>query len=90
MNIIEAMLDAITQTDEWNQMQNAPAVTEAEQIMKKAIMRLPERQQDEVASAAYTYALICERAALLFGLGLIDKLRAAGNDPAANIRWKEE
>ena len=90
MNIISAMLDTITQTDEWNRMQNAPAITEAEQIMKKAIMKLPERQQDEVASAAYTYALICERAALLFGIGLIDKIRKAGIDPAAYLQNQEE
>lgn len=90
MNIINAMLDAITQTEEWNQMQNAPAITEAEQIFKESIKDLSEWQQEEIQSAAYTYTLLCERAALLFGIGLVDKISKAGIDPAAYLQNSEE
>lgn len=86
MNIMNALLEALTQTDEWNQMQEAPIITTAMQGLQEAIESLPAMQQEEIMSAAYMYATACERAAVLFGIGLTDKIRAAGADPVSYLQ----
>lgn len=86
MNIMNALLETLTQTEEWNQLQDAPIVTEAMQSLQGAIDNLPAMQQEEIMAAAYMYATACERAALLFGIGLTDTIRAAGADPAAYLQ----
>ena len=80
MNIMNALLEALTQTEEWKQMQQAPVITEAMQGLQEAVESLTAQQQEEIMAAAYMYATACERAALLFGIGLTDKIRAAGAD----------
>lgn len=86
MNIINAFLETITQTDEWNQLQEAPAIVQAEQSFREILEGLPSEQRDEIEAAAYLYTLACERAALLFGIGLVDKIHAAGADPVAHLQ----
>ena len=90
MNIINAMLDSITQTDEWNRMQESPIITQAAQSLQETIKNLPAQQREEIEAAAAIYATACERAALLFGIGLVDTIRAAGTDPTAYLQeWGE-
>ena len=86
MNIMNALLEAITQTEEWNRMQEAPIITEAMQSLQETVGSLPAMQQEEIMAAAYMYATACERAALLVGIGLTDTIRAAGTNPAAYLQ----
>ena len=86
MEIMSAIIDAITQTREWNQLQEAPTIRQAEQNLDAAIAELPEDVAEEIRAAAYVYTLHCERAALLFGIGLVDKIRAAGADPVSYLQ----
>ncbi len=90
MNIINAFLETITQTDEWNQLQEAPAIVQAEQSFRETLEGLPSEQREEIEVAAYLYTLACERAALLFGIGLVDTIREAAADPAAYLKEDEE
>ena len=58
----------------------------AESELSDALEKLDEQVQEEIMSAAYMYATACERAALLFGIGLVDTIRAAGADPTAYLQ----
>ena len=90
MEIINAIIDAITQTNDWNRMQEAPAIQEAEQELDAVLAGLPEDVAEEVKTAACVYSLHCERAALLYGIGVADTIRKAGADPAAYLVPTEE
>lgn len=83
MNIITAILESFTQTDEWNRLQETPAIQQAESALKVALSDLPADIAEEIEAAAFVYATRCEQAALLYGIGLSDTIRKAGADPAA-------
>lgn len=88
MRNITAILDAITQTEDWNRLQSSPLVSEANEKLLEELHKLPD--YEDVAAAAYQYATACERAAILYGVHLADTLRSAAADPAAYLIPTEE
>jgi len=88
MNIIDSLLDTLTHTDEWKRMQTAQPIAAAEKDLRAIVDRACAGDEKETLLAAlYIYTTYCEQAALLYGIGVADTIRAAGADPAAHLTY---